>query len=132
MELSTVNYSQLSSNLRWMKGRQPLAERVYQPGFNPTLLSAYGARYLAPTDKNVLKISDIEKNVLMKFSRGGLTPADPSLSIKLRQTGGVVYPATNPAKVSLTLSPNTGLINGSFELDGTEKRKATYQGLIIP
>lgn len=132
MELSTVNYSQLSSNLRWMKGRQPLAERVYQPGFNPTLLSAYGARYLAPTDKNVLKISDIEKNVLMKFSRGGLTPADPSLSIKMRQTGGVVYPATNPAKVSLTLSPNTGLINGSFELDGTEKRKATYQGLIIP
>jgi len=132
MELSTVNYSKLSSDLRWVKGRQPLAERTYQPGFNPTLLSAYGARYTAPTDKNVLKISDIEKNVLIKFSRGGLTPADPSLSVKLGQTGGVVYPTANPSKVSLTLSPNTGLINGIFEINGTEKRKATYQGLIIP
>jgi hypothetical protein len=44
----------------------------------------------------------------------------------------VVYPAANPSKVSLTLSPNTGLINGTFELAGTEKRKAMYQGLIIP
>lgn len=132
MELSTVNYSQLSSNLRWVKGRQPILDRIYQPGFSPTILSAYGARYTAPADRNVLKISDIDKNVLIKFSRGGLTTADPSLSVKLGQAGGVVYPAANPSKVSLTLSPNTGLINGSFELDGAEKRKATYQGLIIP
>lgn len=132
MRLSSLNYSQLSSDLRWVKGRQPLAERIYQPGFSPTILGAYGARYTAPADKNVLKISDIERNALIRFSRGGLTPADPSLSVKLGQTGGVIYPAVNPSKVSLTLSPNTGLINGSFELDGAEKRKATYQGLIIP
>jgi cyclophilin family peptidyl-prolyl cis-trans isomerase len=132
MRLSSLNYSQLSSDLRWVRGRQPLVERIYQPGFSPTLLSAYGALYIAPGDKNVLKISDIEKNALIKFSRGGLAPADPSLSVKLGQTGGVVYPAANPSKVSLILSPNTGLINGSFELNGAEKRKATYQGLIIP
>lgn len=132
MRLSSLNYSQLSSDLRWVRGRQTLVERIYQPGFSPTILSAYGALYIAPDDKNVLKISDIEKNALIKFSRGGLTLTDPSLSVKLGQTGRVVYPAANPSKVSLVLSPNTGLINGSFELDGAEKRKATYQGLIIP
>jgi cyclophilin family peptidyl-prolyl cis-trans isomerase len=132
MELSTVNYSKLSSDLRWLKGRQPILDRIYQPGFSPTILSAYGARYTAPADRNVLKISDIDKNVLIKFSRGGLTSVDPSLSVKLGQAGGVVYPAANPSKVSLTLSPNTGLINGSFELAGPEKRQAIYQGLIIP
>ena len=38
----------------------------------------------------------------------------------------------NPARTSLSISPRTGAVSGSFTLiDGTKKRVATYTGIIV-
>ncbi|MCX6853906.1 MAG: hypothetical protein NTV80_03265, partial [Verrucomicrobia bacterium] len=101
----------LSGDLRWTKGRQPISERIYQPGFSPTTLKAFGSIYFAPAvNTNALQVSEIDKNARINFTRGGLTSTDPNLSIRVSPKNAVTYPTTNPAKVALTINPSTGLI----------------------
>jgi cyclophilin family peptidyl-prolyl cis-trans isomerase len=122
----------LGGDLRWIKGRQPLKEKSYQPGFSPTILSAHGSRYIVEKNISALRVSDIERNAKITFTRAGIPSIDPNLSLKISPTDRVTFPSPNLSKVSLTINPTTGLISGSFELYDTEKRRATYQGLIIP
>lgn len=126
--------SSLSGDLRWIKGRQPIKERIYQPGFAPTILKAVGGLYFPETNINIFNTSDIENNLFAFFKSGelGSSSIQPSIPFRLTATNQVIRPILNPAKTTISFNPKTGGFNGTFELSESGiKRTSSFQGLVI-
>ncbi len=168
--------SLLDGTLDWNKTAQVATSKdlVYKKGFPKHDLTVIGGAYVAPAAKKpVLDLTDsgvaTSTNAHIEFSEGGIkdiaasgiAPDDlpfvrgtapnmaAGLSVDVRVTNANVgaFPAgTNPAAITLSIAPTTGLISGTFtlkDLDPTDfpvpptraqktvPRPGTYNGLVI-
>jgi cyclophilin family peptidyl-prolyl cis-trans isomerase len=119
---------------RWYKEAQPISEKRYQAGFQPTFLTAAGSPYVAPgTNQTVWGIADAPNNLKIDFTSGGLTSALSTMA-RLNFDNSITTPPApgNPNKVSLKVTPSTGSYTGTYEImTGTVLRKVTFNGLIL-
>jgi len=134
-----VRYNSYNGSARWIKDKQPAAERNYQPGFGSTVLELRGWAYQPPKAEItsiVMNLPAMAGNVRLKFNEGGLAGAsrDPNVTFRLNNANVADFTGVaNPAKVTLKVVPGTGAYSGTFELeDNGVKRPVAFQGLIIP
>ncbi|MBV6498242.1 MAG: hypothetical protein CJBNEKGG_00461 [Prosthecobacter sp.] len=131
--LTGQSFNRVVGQARWIKALQPASERTYQPGFSATTLSATGALYVPPgTNRVVMGLPNVAGNAILGFSEGGLASAAPNPDIPtFRITSSHVGSITdaNPADVSFSVTPSTGLFRGSFKL--SDSRKVGFEGLCI-
>jgi hypothetical protein len=131
--LTGQSFNRVEGLARWIKALQPASERAYQSGFSATTLSAKGALYVAPgTNRIVMGLPNVAGNAILDFSEGGLAsvtpnPDIPTFRITSTHVGTINDP--NPADVSFSVTPSTGLFRGSFKL--SDSRKVSFEGLCI-
>ncbi|TDU81632.1 cyclophilin family peptidyl-prolyl cis-trans isomerase [Prosthecobacter fusiformis] len=143
---STQNSSnfiyRLDGAVAWTKAPQTTAsERNYKAGFSTQVLSVRGGTYLKPgTNKLILDLpKDTPGNASIDFEDGGLefagmNPDVAQLSIGTSKLIPITPGVANAGGLSLTITPDVGLISGSFKVapTGAPSRTATFLGLIIP
>ena len=127
----------LSGALSWFK--PTIVGRAYASTFGPLDLNAEGG-YLAAASKGFI-VSGLPApgTVNLNFTDGGLADADidPNISFTFTDADQVVLPpaSSNPAKVTLKISPATGAVTGAFTLvEATPKltrAKIAFQGQIV-
>ena len=127
----------LSGVLSWFK--PTIVGRAYASTFGPLDLNAEGG-YLAAASKGFI-VSGLPApgTVNLNFTDGGLADADidPNIIFTFTDADQVVLPpaAANPAKVTLKISPATGVVTGAFTLvEATPKltrAKIAFQGQIV-
>ncbi|MEN3941722.1 immunoglobulin domain-containing protein [Prosthecobacter sp. SYSU 5D2] len=134
-----TNRFRVDGQLAWTKTAQTSAkERNYASGFGPLPVSVLGMTYMAPgTNAVVMGLPKQAGNASILFEEGGLEESELDPSVNPLTLGGtplVPSGSTNEGKLKLSVTAATGLFSGSFELESvTEpKRKATFNGLIIP
>ncbi len=135
----------LAGSLTWLK---PAAvsgmTRTYNSGFGPMNLTAFGARYLAPSAHAVvmgLASDGVHANASLSFTQGGIndTWLDPGIDVRIQPGGVVVGYGENFRATTLAVAPSTGAISGSFKLidvnlfapTGYVARSADFHGFII-
>jgi|GEM_PF-787412 len=138
----------LGGTLSWNKlpAAAKSTDRLYRAGFFPIDLSIAGGKYIAPGSGEVLmNLPNTDSNATLRFHGAGLLAgqADPlTFSIRNNRPTGqvqtIVLPKAgspeNPDKISLKLSPTTGLFSGAFTLTHTDRtltRTSPYQGAIV-
>jgi hypothetical protein len=134
-----------TGGLDWFK--QPITPktRSYDAGFAATPLSATGARYTAPSGTGIAMgltpSADNVPNAALEFSQGGAPSPATRLDVQLRYSAIAMRdpqtPASNPGKVTITVTPSSGLLSGSFSLTDTDMttsnpliRTTSWNGLI--
>jgi hypothetical protein len=118
-----IGVSDFSGTFRWQK--LATTGPLYPAAFD-TELDTVGSRYLAPPKKQrVLDFAATVPNARLTASATGIAALDQTLT--LSTANKFLIPVT-PQKPKLTLTPTTGLLNGSY-LDGTALRK--FQGVIF-
>lgn len=127
----------ISGSMTWFK--PTTTSRAYKDTFGPINLKAEGG-YLAPasTGSIVLGLPDTG-NVQLKFTDGGLASSvtNPDISFTYTSDNKVLLPlpAANPAKVAVTINPNTGAVAGNFTLTETSppltRAKVPFQGQVV-
>lgn len=131
--LTGQSFNRVEGQARWIKALQPASERAYQPGFAATTLAATGALYVPPgTNRIVMGLPNVAGNAILDFSEGGLASATPNpdvpaFRITSSHVGSIADP--NPADVSFSVTPSTGVFRGSFKL--SDSRKVSFEGLCI-
>jgi|GEM_PF-422376 len=117
----------------WTKIPQPLASttRSYIEGWPVQSFNATGGRW-ATTGTNIFALLGLNtgtNNTAIQFSLGGLTaPFSKTFSITAPNTVTFLATTDNPNKVTLTITPGTGLFSGKFEQSGG--RKADFFGAL--
>lgn len=134
---NNLYFHRADGSLRWIKDPQTAAtERNYRAGIPETMLTMRGNIYSAPGANGIVGgLLNIADNAYLDFSEGGLATAarNPDKNFRLQTSHLGLFAEPNPAKVSLSVSPSTGIYTGTFELlDGSVTRRVSYQGLIIP
>ncbi len=131
--LTGQSFNRVEGQARWIKALQPTSERAYKPGFNATTLAAKGALYVPPgTNRVVMGLPNVANNAILDFSEGGIASATPNpdipaFRITSSHVGSIAAP--NPADVSFSVTPSTGVFRGSFKL--SDSRKVSFEGLCI-
>lgn len=162
--------SKLDGTLDWNKTAQIATSKdlVYKAGFPKHDLTVLGGAYVAPAAKKpVLGVTDTgvvtSTNAHITFTEGGLTdiaavaadsshPALPfikgsamasNLDLDMRITNanaGAFVAGSNPAAITLSIVPSTGVMTGAFTLKDTDptgvsvkplSRPGTYGGVIV-
>lgn len=125
--------------LSWV--RPALAKpRLYANGFGPVDLEVKGGFYVPTARPLGLEGAGV---LGLRFLDGGLPAArDPAIRLGVTATGKLVPPhkLDNPAGTSLKFTTATGGFSGTFTLEDASpvappavmKRKAAYQGLVVP
>jgi cyclophilin family peptidyl-prolyl cis-trans isomerase len=134
-----TNRFRVDGQVAWTKTTQASAkERSYAAGFAPLPVNVLGMTYVPPgTNALVMGLPRIPANASIIFEEGGLeySALDPSVD-PLSVGGSPLIPSgsANEGKLKLSVAAATGLFSGSFELEiaSEPKRKATFNGLVIP
>ncbi|MES2593865.1 MAG: immunoglobulin domain-containing protein [Verrucomicrobiota bacterium] len=130
-------YNSYFGTARWIKDKQPAAERNYQAGFPSTEMGLRGWVYTPPRAEItpiVMNLPNMAGNARIDFSQGGIEGNGPDITFRLTNANLADFTGVaNPNKVTIKVTPATGAYTGTFELnDGGSKRPVTFQGLIIP
>lgn len=124
----------LIGSLTWSKPAS--SGRSYVAGFGAIPLAADG-NYLAPAGKGHIALGlPAAGPVQLRFSGAGLelSDTDPNLAVTWTADHKLQLPATNPAKVGLSLNPANGAMKGSFTLVDTAPpltRKVAFLGQLV-
>ncbi len=124
--------------VQWRKLR-PVSSKDYSyrtSGVN-VLLTGQGETFIPPASGlNILGSADALGNARISFQDGGLTGAKQGASLnqtfRLTPSSLAIFPGpgVNPAGVTMTINPATGIFTGAFRLrDGAITRDVSYQGL---
>ncbi len=131
----------ISADLEWFKKQpQPATVRSYELGFTQSNITGLGAKWVKPVFPNIPL--GLTTGAKVTFSKGGITssqlvvaPADTlSYSFTFSDKISIVHNPVNPAKLTLTFSPVTGIYTGTANLsDGVPavKRTLSYGGIMI-
>lgn len=129
--------NQINGALTWFK---PItATKSYSDTFGPTNLAVAGG-YLSPTNKSNAIVGLPQPGAAqLLFTQGGISGSvtKPDITFTFTDDAKVVLPATalNPGKVSLTISPATGAVAGTFTLVETSppltRSKVPFQAQIV-
>ena len=151
--MATPAYSdnKVAGTVSWMHPAVATVSYNYKAGFGPIDLTAFGGRYVAPVSPAVvmgLTDDGTTNNAKLVFTQGGIsgtstdmlgTATNPGINVRIKAGGAVVRPTTNPDLTTLTITPSTGAITGTFKLVDTNPaaagnitRTVTYYGMIIP
>lgn len=133
------------TDINWT--RESFADRAYGAGFTDVKLTAVGGRYVPPAAGSiVMGCDDVDNNATLLFVEGGVPtgnpgnpPASPNVTLRIKVGGSdVVQTVPNPRATAVTISPATGLFNGSFSIKDTnpvnnkaESRPALFYGVIV-
>lgn len=149
LQLTTPTDGDLFENtvegaLTWIK--PVVRSRTYPDGFGPLTLSAYG-KYLARAGKGwiVSGLPEANQPAQLNFAGGGIedSATNPSIGFTFTDRWRVIVPlrggVDNPGRTLLRMpfvpvsrSGANGLVSGTFQLtDGTRKRTAKYQGIVV-
>lgn len=130
----------LAGIVSWL--RPAISGRVYPTGFGPYDLTAVGGRYVAPAPSTAIVMGIVDNltsnNATLTFSGADIL-SSPDIAFRLAAKSVFVKPtaASNPSGTTLTITPSTGYITGSFKLTDanafvtTAVRPATYYGQIV-
>jgi len=138
--------STLTGSVSWFRQNSSVLPplRTYSAGFSPFDLTVFGGKYATPgKGQVVMGLPNQDLNARLAFSGAGLIHAQgstPDLTFSLRNTSltntttTVKLPASNPAKIRLTLNSATGAFSGALTLPGPTSalnRSPAFQGLIV-
>ncbi len=127
----------ISGSMTWYKPTN--TSRAYKDTFGPINLKAEGG-YLAPASTGSIVLGLPETgNVQLSFTDGGLASSvtNPDISFTYTSDNKVLLPlpVANPAKVAVTINPNTGVVAGNFTLTETSppltRAKVPFQGQVV-
>ncbi|GAA5143702.1 hypothetical protein GCM10023213_32160 [Prosthecobacter algae] len=145
----------VGSEVSWFKETQARFSRLYPQTFGPLNLGVIGGVYTVPSSTEIaMNLEAGAGNARLAFARGGAP--DPATRLNLEaleiQPGSpakLVFPASNPGLVKLTVTPGkgaaftaggTGVFKGSFSLSDMDnsltpnkllKRTATFSGALV-
>ena len=133
-----ITDNSITGSLTWLK--PTTNTRTYKATFGPINLTASG-KYLAPSKTRFIILGlPAPGPASLDFIEAGPNPSqtNPDLTFTYNSNNTVTLPTfasgSNPAKVTLSINKNTGVIGGSFTLsDNTPAfiRTVRYQGLIV-
>jgi hypothetical protein len=137
----------VSGSLTWSKPAQAASKRLYADGFAGLIpLTAVGGRYQPPVAPQVLL--DLDAGVanaqlwLLEGGAGITAPLEVSIGEHNRTTV-LTPPLQNPRKVTLNLTPKSGIVRGTFVMEDANplpppalprllKRTVPFEGISVP
>jgi autotransporter-associated beta strand protein len=141
----------LAGTLSWWRPATPgTTARLYSAGFDPFNLAATGSRYDPPVSPglvmNIATQSPGVANANVTFGQANVENALPVptfVSVNVASNHRVTAVSANPRRVTLLITPRTGVISGSFSLSEAHpdaanggrpavvNRTVSYLGLIV-
>lgn len=127
----------------WRRPPGAATARLYKAGFGPLKLTATGGRYVPPGKTELVLWLPLPGNARLDFTEllgEDLTAVNADLDVQVKVGGGVLLPpaANNPKKVTLVLTPTTGVFKGTYttvdSAPGQAKpvtRTVAYQGMLL-
>lgn len=138
INVTTGSPALVSGTLEWFKQTLTTKTRSYDAGFPAIALNVTGARYTAPLSPQIVMgltpTADDVPNAALEFSQGAAPDPATRLNVQLRYSAVATRdpqtPASNPGKVTIVVTPSTGLLSGTFSL--TDLDTTTSQMLTRP
>ena len=154
----------LDGTVDWNKTAQPVASKdlIYKAGIPKHDLTVQGGAYVAPaaktpvlgvTDTGVVTstnarllftdggIKDVAATMDLPFVKGSAMASSLDLLVRITTANVGAFPTgTNPALITLTIAPTTGLMSGGFTLKDNDptatgtsvlSRPGTFSGVIV-
>lgn len=120
---SAEGWATISTGNRFVDGtlsffKNPLnGTRSYKQGIPLHNLTAIGGLWTDPAPALVLGITDngTDNNAQLAFTRAAINVAGLyAPDVRLKSSGGIALPSSNPEKLALKITPATGEFSGSF------------------
>lgn len=122
----------LSGAVEWLVAPGTKERPVFPQSFGPQTLDWKGAKYLPPAAGTiVLGLAAAADNAALSFFEANLLTesVDPDVTLSITTKNAAVFPATNPATVTMKIDPLKGTFTGEFRLSAL--RKSPFQGVLI-